>query len=189
MSNDPCSCRRDRYETKTTHRGATINVSHGTRGCWLWQTDVHALTKDSGHKSQWELWGKHGEEPGGGIEAGADLVLLEVVVEVSVVVVKKPRELVHLDLWRYTHPGVRTRYLLRIFSFLSHSQGVREELLDFKHSVWAAIPTDLNYSFIPQAITGCLLHTSPWLGAGPGHSHRVISYHFLSLYCSLVFLG
>lgn len=51
---------------------------------------MHTFTKDSGHKAQWELRGEHGEKPGGGIEAGADLVLLQVIVEVSVVIVKKP---------------------------------------------------------------------------------------------------
>lgn len=81
----------------------------------------HALTEDSGYKSQRELGGEHGEKPGGGIEAGADLMLLEVIVEVSVVIVKKPRELVHLDLWGHTSPGVTLRFLLRVFSYLSHS--------------------------------------------------------------------
>lgn len=59
---------------------------------------AHPLTEDSGHKAQGELGGEHGEEPGRGVEAGADLVLLQVVVEVPVVVVQEPRELVHLDL-------------------------------------------------------------------------------------------
>lgn len=70
---------------------------HGTREHWFGQR-AHPLTEDSGHKPQGELGGEHGEKPGRGVEAGADLVLLQVVVEVPVVVVEEPRELVHLDL-------------------------------------------------------------------------------------------
>lgn len=56
-------------------------------------------TKDSRHEAKWELWGEQSQEPRRRVEAGADLVLLKVTVQVSVVVVQKPGELVHLNLW------------------------------------------------------------------------------------------
>lgn len=56
-------------------------------------------TKDSGHEAKRELWGEQSEEPRRRVEARADIVLLEVTVQVSVVVVQKPGELVHLYLW------------------------------------------------------------------------------------------
>lgn len=86
---------------------------------------MHPLTEDSGHKSQGELGGEHGEKPGRGVEAGADLVLLQVVVEVSVVVVEEPRELVHLDLQGHR---VSAHWLLRVRSDFRHSQD-REDFL------------------------------------------------------------
>lgn len=103
VSNNTRACRRHRYKNKERHYARTVNGSHVTREGWRGHTDFRTLTEDSGHKSQWELGGKHGEEPGGSIEAGADLVLLEVVVEVPVVIMKEPRELVHLDLQGHTH--------------------------------------------------------------------------------------
>lgn len=56
------------------------------------------LTKDSGHKAKGEVRGEGGEEPGGGVQAGSNLLLLQVAVEIPVVVVKQPRQLVHLNL-------------------------------------------------------------------------------------------
>lgn len=44
------------------------------------------------------MGGEDGEEPGCGIQAGPDLVLLQVAVEVPVVVMEEPGQLVHLDL-------------------------------------------------------------------------------------------
>ena len=55
-------------------------------------------TEDARDESQGELRGEEGEEPGGRVEAGADLLLLQVGVQPAVVVVQQPRELVHLDL-------------------------------------------------------------------------------------------
>lgn len=45
--------------------------------------------------------GKEREEPRRGVEARADLVLLKVVVQLTVIVVQQPGELVHLNL--HTH--------------------------------------------------------------------------------------
>lgn len=50
--------------------------------------------------------GEGGEEPGGGVQAGPDLLLLQVAVQVPVVVVEQPRQLVHLDLTGHTHMHV-----------------------------------------------------------------------------------
>lgn len=55
-------------------------------------------TKDAGHEAEGELRGEEREEPGRRVEARADLVLLEVVVQLAVVVVQQPGELVHLNL-------------------------------------------------------------------------------------------
>lgn len=44
-------------------------------------------TKDAGHKAKRELWGEESEEPRCCVEAGTDLVLLEVIVQLAVVVV------------------------------------------------------------------------------------------------------
>lgn len=55
-------------------------------------------TKDAGHKAERELRGEESEEPRRGVEARADLVLLEVIVQLAVVVVQQPGELVHLNL-------------------------------------------------------------------------------------------
>lgn len=44
-------------------------------------------TKDAGHKAERELWGEESEEPWGCVKARADLVLLEVIVQLTVVVV------------------------------------------------------------------------------------------------------
>lgn len=57
-------------------------------------------TKDAGHKVEGELRGEEREEPRRRVEAGADLVLLKVVVQVTVVVVQQPGQLVHLNLCR-----------------------------------------------------------------------------------------
>lgn len=56
------------------------------------------LTKDSGHKAEGEVWGEGGEKPGGGIQAGPNLLLLQVAVEIPVVIMEQPRQLVHLNL-------------------------------------------------------------------------------------------
>lgn len=63
-------------------------------------TGDRIYTEDAGHKVERELRGEEREEPGRRVEAGADLVLLEVVVQVTVVVVQQPGELVHLNLCR-----------------------------------------------------------------------------------------
>lgn len=57
-------------------------------------------TEDAGHKVEGELRGEQREEPRRRVEAGADLVLLKVVVQVTVVVVQQPGQLVHLNLRR-----------------------------------------------------------------------------------------
>lgn len=59
-----------------------------TGECWL-ADRRRKLTKDSGYKAEWELRGEHGEKPGSCVEAGADLVLFQVVVEVSVVIMEE----------------------------------------------------------------------------------------------------
>lgn len=62
---------------------------------------TYVYTKDAGHKAEGELRGKEREEPRRGVEARADLVLLKVVVQLTVIVVQQPGELVHLNL--HTH--------------------------------------------------------------------------------------
>ena len=42
--------------------------------------------------------GEGREEPGGGVQAGPDFLLLQVAVEIPVVVMEQPRQLVHLNL-------------------------------------------------------------------------------------------
>lgn len=44
-------------------------------------------TEDAGHEAERELWGEESEEPGRCVKARADLVLLEVIVQLAVVVV------------------------------------------------------------------------------------------------------
>ena len=44
-------------------------------------------TKDAGHEVEGELRGEEGEEPRRGVEARADLVLLQVIVQLAVIVV------------------------------------------------------------------------------------------------------
>lgn len=56
------------------------------------------LTEYPGNEAQGKLRGEHSEEPGCCVEAGPDLLLLQVAVQVAVIVVQEPRELVHLDL-------------------------------------------------------------------------------------------
>ena len=56
------------------------------------------LTEDPGDEAQGEVGGEDGEEPGRGVQAGADLVQLQVAVQVPVVVVQQSGQLVHLDL-------------------------------------------------------------------------------------------
>lgn len=61
-------------------------------------TGDRRYTEDAGHEAEGELRGEEREEPGRRVEARADLVLLEVVVQLAVVVVQQPGELVHLNL-------------------------------------------------------------------------------------------
>ena len=56
------------------------------------------VTEDTGDEAEGELGGEEREEPGRGVQAGADLLLLQVVVEFPVVVMQQPRQLVHLNL-------------------------------------------------------------------------------------------
>lgn len=66
-----------------------------------WQqhwTGDRTCTEDAGHEAEGELRGEEREEPGRRVEAGADLVLLQVVVQLAVVVVQQPGQLVHLNL-------------------------------------------------------------------------------------------
>lgn len=84
------------------------------------------LTKHSGHKTQGELGSKHGEEPRGSIEARADLKFLQVVVQISVIVMEKARQLVHLDLreeqnaFRCTHI---IQYIQRLIKGIYRKKG------------------------------------------------------------------
>lgn len=56
------------------------------------------LTEDTGHKAEGEVWCEQSKEPWGGVQAGADLLLLQVAVQIPVVVMEQPRQLVHLNL-------------------------------------------------------------------------------------------
>lgn len=55
-------------------------------------------TKNTRHKAKWELRGEECEEPRCCVKAWADLVILEVIVQLTVVVVEQSGELVHLNL-------------------------------------------------------------------------------------------
>lgn len=57
-------------------------------------------TKYTGNKAKLELRGEESEKPGRGVQAGTDLVLLQVSVQVTVIVVQQSGQLVHLDLQR-----------------------------------------------------------------------------------------
>lgn len=74
-----------------------------------WEEDEEeeggVITEDTGDEAQGEVRGEDGEEPGRGVQAGADLLLLQVVVQVPVVVVQQPGQLVHLDLRRRRRGG------------------------------------------------------------------------------------
>lgn len=65
-------------------------------------------TKYTGNKTKRELRGEESEEPGCGVQAGADLVLLQVSVQVTVIVVQQSGQLVHLDLQREKEEKVLT---------------------------------------------------------------------------------
>lgn len=55
-------------------------------------------TKYTGDKAKLELRGEESEKPGCGVQAGTDLVLLQVSVQVTVIIVQQSGQLVHLDL-------------------------------------------------------------------------------------------
>ncbi len=59
---------------------------------------VCAFTKHSSHKSKREVWRKGSEEPGSGVETRADLVLLQMSVQLPVIVMQQTRQLIHLNL-------------------------------------------------------------------------------------------
>lgn len=80
---------------------------------WLYWGD---LTKHTGHEAEGEVWGEQSEEPGGGVQAGPDLLLLQVAVQISVVVVKQPRQLVHLNLTDQTRFRHITSIKTHLFS-------------------------------------------------------------------------
>ena len=61
-------------------------------------------TEAAGHEAERELGGEQGEEPGGSVQRRGDFVALEVVVEVTVVVVNQAGQLVQLDLKHNTRP-------------------------------------------------------------------------------------
>lgn len=64
---------------------------------------VCAFTEHSRHESKWEMWGKGSEEPRSGVQTGADLVLLQMSVQLSVIVVQQTRQLIHLNLRKREH--------------------------------------------------------------------------------------
>lgn len=65
-------------------------------------------TKYTGNKAERELRGEESEEPRCGVQAGADLVLLQVSVQVTVIVMQQTGQLVHLDLQREKEEKVLT---------------------------------------------------------------------------------
>lgn len=77
-----------------------------------------ALTEDSGHEAEGKVWREGGEEPRRGVQAGPDLLLLEVAVEIPVVVVEQPRQLVHLNLTWTTQQRLFLGATLRAFIIL-----------------------------------------------------------------------
>lgn len=146
------------------------------------------LTKDSGYESQRELWGKHGEEPGGGVEAGADLVLLQVIVEVSVVIVKQPWELVHLDLQEDGQRGweLGICHSDKVMP-TAHRVGVREDLLELPTFYLACDPLSLATNSSNKCFP-----SARWCQALAGCRPRTLTLGLLlslPFYCSLVFLG
>lgn len=64
---------------------------------------AYYCTKHSGHESQWEVRGEGREEPGGSVETGADLILLQMSVQLPVIVMQQARQLVHLNLKEQTN--------------------------------------------------------------------------------------
>lgn len=67
---------------------------------WMCLLNICVCTENTWHKAEWELWGKEREEPRGCVKAWADLVILEVIVQLAVIVVEQSGELVHLNLGR-----------------------------------------------------------------------------------------
>ena len=83
-----------RANTQTnTHTHTNTNTHTHTN------TQTHNRhTEDACDKAEGELGGEECEEPGGGVETGADLMVLQVAIELPVVVVQQSGQLVHLDL-------------------------------------------------------------------------------------------
>lgn len=77
--------------------------------CLVVNSTVHAAapTKDAGDEAEGKLRGEEREEPRRSIQAGADLVLLQVRIQAAVVVVQQSGQLVHLNLHRHKSRRVR----------------------------------------------------------------------------------
>lgn len=56
------------------------------------------FTKYTGNKAERELRGEKSKKPGRGVQAGTDLLFLQVSVQVTMIVVKQSGQLVHLNL-------------------------------------------------------------------------------------------
>lgn len=72
--------------------------SIGWTTCVCLSKKRHIGTKNPWHKAKWELWGEECEEPRCCVKAWADLVILQVIVQLTVVVMQQSGELVHLNL-------------------------------------------------------------------------------------------
>lgn len=89
------------------------------------------LTKDLCHEAQWKLRGEDGEEPGGSKERGSHFMLVQMYVEVRMVVVDQPRQLVQLHL-QHHHVG----QVLSPHVKAEHQVTYHQERLFFTHLFW-----------------------------------------------------
>lgn len=95
-------------------------------------------------------------------------MLLKVVVEVSVVIVKKPRELVHLDLRDTRTRGAQNQVSAAGLSYVSYSQAVENSYTE-RYSAWIVITT-VDCSLTQGAPAEGLVHRRPQPGAQNTHA-------------------
>lgn len=87
-------------------------------------------TKYTGNKAERELRGEESKEPGRGVQAGTDLLLLQVSVQVTMVVVQKSGQLVHLNLQPEEKRVNFNHDEMRLNQFLSLSEGLNIGISD-----------------------------------------------------------
>lgn len=112
----PPICMRYEYKNNNTYYLICICV----KNC--------QLTEDLGNEAQRKLRGEDGEEPGGSEERGSHLVLVQMYVEVGMIVVDQPRQLVQLHL-QHHHVG----QVLSSHVMAEHQVTYHQERLFFTH--------------------------------------------------------